>query len=116
MGNLYKMSEEEKEKRNLPLRDNYYYFKDNEEVLGFAKINYLENPDIYIFILENKRGFGYGNELFLKVMQNIKEHGINSFEIEFPLENLIMARVANKNGGIEDTRRGNVVKYIIPIL
>ena len=116
MGNLCKMSEEEKKERNLPLIDNYYSFKENEEVLGFVKVNYLENPDIYIFIFEDKRGFGYGNALFLKVMQNMKEHGINSFEIEFSLENLIMARVANKNGGIEYTRKDNVVKYIIPIL
>lgn len=81
MGNLYKMSEGEKKEYNLPLLDNYYVFKNNEEVLGFAKINYLKCPDIYIFIFENKRGYGNGNILFSKVLQSIREQGIHSFEI-----------------------------------
>lgn len=116
MGNLYKMSEEEKEKYNLPLEENYYSFIENEEMFGFAKINYLKKPDVYIFIFEDKRGCGYGNELFSKVLQNIKEYGFHSFEMEFPLENVIMARIVKKNGGIEDTRKENVVKYVIPVL
>ncbi len=113
MEKLFKMSDVEKKEYNLPIRDNYYFFKSNEELLGFAKINMLEKLDIYIFILEEKRGNGYGNELFMKVLENIKEYGIDSFEIKFPLNNVIMARIIEKNGGIEETRIDNYIKYIV---
>ncbi len=117
MRELCKMTEEEKKIFNLPISfsDSYYCFKENEELLGFAQISYSEKTDIYIFILEDKRGNGYGNELFSQVLQNIKDHGIHFLEIEFSLSNMVMARIASRNGGVEITRKEGVVKYYLPI-
>lgn len=116
MRELYKMSEGEKSMFQLPMQDNYYCFKDDKEMFGFAKIDYLEKIDIYIFILKNKRGNGYGKELFSKVLQKLKEYGIHFIEIELPLSDIIMSRIINSNGGIEDTRKEGIVKYVLPII
>jgi len=39
---LYKMSEEEKMEMNISPSDNYYSFRQGDELLGFAKINVLK--------------------------------------------------------------------------
>lgn len=115
MLNLYKMSEEEKREYNFSEEDNYYFFKNEQDLLGFAKINYLKNPDIYLFIFEEKRGNGYGNALFSKVLEKLKENKIRSFEVVIPLKNAIMARILKNHYGIEESRKDNLVKYTIVI-
>lgn len=110
---LHKMDIEEKKKMNFLGTDNYYSFKSEEELLGFAKINVIEKVDIYIFILEEKRGNGFGNELFSHVLEKVKEEGIHSFSISFPLNNVIMRKIVETYGGREESRKENLIKYSI---
>ncbi len=112
---LYKMSNEEKKEMNFSIQDNYYSFKTERETLGFAKINVLEKIDIYIFILENKRGNGYGNKLFYQVLETLKEEKVTSFELILPLQNIIMQRIVEAYGGIEESRKDNKIKYRITL-
>lgn len=112
---LYKMDLKEKKEMNFLETDNYYSFKEEEELLGFAKINIMDNVDIYIFILEEKRGNGFGNELFSHVLEKVKEEGINSFSLVFPLKNVIMRKIVETYGGKEESRKENMVKYTIAI-
>lgn len=113
---LYKMKEEEKREMNFLVTDDYYSFKEDEEILGFAKINCLENVELYIFILEEKRGNGYGNELFFQSLEKVKEAGINAFSLSFPLQNVIMRKIVENYGGKEESRKENLIKYRISIL
>lgn len=110
---LHKMKEEEKKQMNFLEMDTCYSFKEGEELLGFAKINVLENIDIYIFILEEKRGNGFGNELFAQVLEKLKETGVNSFSLVFPLKNVIMRKIVETYGGKEESRKENFIKYTI---
>ncbi len=108
---LYKMSEEEKMEMNISPSDNYYSFRQGDELLGFAKINVLKEIDIFIFILEEKRGNGFGNELYSQVLEMLKERGINSFALMFPLKNVIMRKIVEAYGAKEDSRKENKIRY-----
>ncbi len=112
---LYKMTSEEKREMNFPFVDNYYSFKTERELLGFAKINVSEKVDIYIFILEPKRGNGYGKKLFRQVLETLKEENITSFDLIFPLKNVIMQKIVESYGGIEESRNEDNIKYKISI-
>lgn len=92
-------------------KDNCYTFKEEDELFGFAKINILKEIDIYIFILEEKRGNGFGNELFSQVLEKLKEEGVESFSLVFPTENIIMRKIVETYGGMEESRRENQIKY-----
>lgn len=108
---LYKMSEEEKREMNFSQSDNYYSFKQEDELLGFAKINILKEIDIFIFILEERRGNGFGNELYSQVLEILKKEGANSFTLMFPLRNVIMRKIVEAYGAKEDSRQENKIRY-----
>lgn len=116
MRELYKMNEEEKNIFQLSLEDDHYFvYKDNKELFGFAKIACIQNVMVSIFILPEKRSNGYGKELFLKVLQYLKNLGISSFELKIPLSNMIMCYIAEKSGGVEITRTNGMIGYVFSL-
>ncbi len=116
METFCKMTEEEKKEMNVPIEEPFYFFRLENEVVGYAKVDTMKPNNIYIFIREEKRGNGYGTRLFKNLIEMLKNSSIPSLELTFSSHNLPMIRILKRFGGEEISRREEEVLYslIIP--
>lgn len=112
---LCDMNEAEKKEYNFDLGDDYYTYKNNDLVIGYARINVIEPYQIYIFVNENIRGNGYGTKLFQEVLDILKKNGVSQIETETSIGNIAMIRILEHYNGKEITRYGGMVHYIVPV-
>lgn len=110
------MDEEEKEKFNFNLSDNYYTYKKNNLTIGYARVNVVEPYQIYIFINADIRGNGYGTKLFSEVLNILKNNSVTQIAIETPISNRAMVRILEHYNGKEVTRYDDIAHYIVPIV
>lgn len=112
---LCNMTDEEKRNYNFDLNDNCYAYKNDNLIIGYARINVVEPYQVYIFINEDIRGNGYGTKLFKEVLTVLKMNSIFQIEAETSMGNIAMIRILEHYGGQELTRYDGMVHYIVPI-
>ena len=110
---MFKLIESSTKKINYNEIDNnnikniYEYFYDNI-LVGYGIITNIENSKIYILIKKEYRNKGYGTKLFKEML--LKENK----DIKVTCNSQIMRRIIEKYNGVEISREGNYILYIIP--
>ena len=92
----------------------YKLNKDNKTI-GYGTINNDEENGIFIYIEKESRGNGYGRELFLKILEEMKKEGYKEVKIIFNRENIQMLKIVTKEGGLHISSMDENVQYVVPI-
>jgi len=97
--------------------ENYdvYIFKFNDNVLGYGLIKKEKNDinNIYLYILEEHRGYGYGNMLFKKLLEVLKNANFEEIMIDIDITNYRMINIVNKNNSIELTNINGIKRFLL---
>ncbi len=115
MGTLCRMSEEDYQKWNLPQTESYYTYQQDGEIYGYAKINDTNFQDLYVFVVKEERGKGYGNELFALLLAELKKRHIESLELTISPNNIQMVKILERYQGKELERKNDEVCYLLVI-
>lgn len=94
----------------LSTNDNIYSLELNNNNIGYGIIRDNNDNKLEVYILKKYQGNGYGTKLFKELLKIINEKII----VKTKIENIIMRRIIEKCNGIEKSRDGNFIIYVVP--
>lgn len=95
-----------------------YLLKLNDKTIGYgniAKQNNKEKNVLYIYIIEQYRGNGYGKFLFKELLKEAKNFGYKDITLYTNSSDLVMRRLITNNLGIKISQDNDISEYIIPL-
>lgn len=93
---------------NVPGKN--FVLKNNEKTIGYSRINDLEEDNIFVYILEEYRGNGYGKELFKLSFEKIEK---NEIFLNVSKQNIQMRKIIENNQNIKIINEPKYIKYVI---
>lgn len=83
------------------------------KIVGYARLENIENNPIEIYVLQQYRGNGYGTVLYKNILAELKKSNLKDFKTSIDKENYIMTRILEKNGALKISTINGINLYII---
>lgn len=87
-----------------------FVLKNNEKTIGYSRINDLEEDNIFVYILEEYRGNGYGKELFKLSFENSPK---NEIILNISKQNIQMQKIIENYQNIKIINEPKYIKYAL---
>jgi hypothetical protein len=107
--NINEIDSNYRQKYSLTIEDKFYECILNEEKIGYAIIKNNPNDMIYIEIESNYQNKGNGSKLFEEILKLVN----GKIRVISDINNYKMKRIILNNNGIETSRDGEFIHYII---
>lgn len=87
-----------------------YVLKYDDKTIGYSRVNIANEDNIFIYILEEYRGNGYGKELFKLTLEKLEKEEI---VLNISKQNIQMQKIINGYKNIEIKNTPKYITYVI---